>query len=128
MFAVLLSAIFLAQFDFFVVNVAAPSLVAQLHAGPVALELVVGGYAFAYASGMITGGRLGDLFGYRRLFCIGMAGFSIASLLCAIAASPGQLIAGRLLQGLAGALMVPQVLGIITAVYPPSGRARAMGW
>src|SRR4051812_17086323 len=82
MLPVILSATFMALFDFFVVNVAAPSLEHDLGAGPAALELVVGGYAFTYASGMVTGGRLGDLFGYRRLFVIGMAAFTVASLLC----------------------------------------------
>lgn len=87
--AVLLSAMFMAQFDFFVVNVAAPTLAGQLHAGSASLELIVGGYAFAYASGMITGGRLGDLLGYRRLFVLGMLGFAAASLLCGIAGGSG---------------------------------------
>src|SRR5581483_10624841 len=128
MLAVLLSAIFVGQFDFFVVNVAAPSLGRDLHASPVALELVVGGYAFAYASGMITGGRLGDLYGYRRLFVAGMAAFTAASLLCGLAGSPAQLVAARLLQGLAAALMVPQVLAVITATFTGRARSRAIGW
>jgi MFS family permease len=128
MLAVLLSAMFVAQFDFFVVNVAAPSLGRDLHASPVALELIVGGYAFAYASGMITGGRLGDLYGYRRLFVAGMVAFTAASLLCGLAGSPGQLVAARLLQGLAGALMVPQVLAVITATFTGRARSRAIGW
>ncbi|MGN9845603.1 MFS transporter [Nonomuraea sp. H19] len=126
--AVLLSAWFMAQFDFFVVNVAAPSIEADLHAGPAALELIVGGYAFTYAAGMITGGRLGDRYGYRRLFIWGVAVFTIASLLCGIAANPAQLVAARLLQGLTGAMMVPQVLATISAVYPPEQRGRALGW
>ncbi|MYV97415.1 MFS transporter [Streptomyces sp. SID3343] len=128
MLAVLLSAWFLAQFDFFVVNVAAPSFERRLHAGPVALELIVGGYAFAYATGMITGGRLGDRFGYRRVFVVGMLAFTGASLLCGLAADPGQLVAARLLQGLAGAVMVPQVLALITTTFPASTRGRALGW
>jgi len=126
--AVLLSALFMAQYDFFVVNVAAPSIGHDLHAGPVALELVVGGYGFAYAAGMITGGRLGDLFGHRRVFVAGMAAFTAASLLCAVAPGPGALVAARLLQGLTGALMVPQVLAVVTAAFPADGRARALGW
>lgn len=123
---VLLSAIFMAQFDFFVVNVAAPSLERDLHAGAASLELVVGGYAFAYASGMITGGRLGDMFGHRRLFVIGMAAFALTSLLCGVSVAPGQLIAARLAQGLAGAMMIPQVLAVITAHFPAEKRARAV--
>ncbi|MEW9553118.1 MFS transporter [Nonomuraea sp. NPDC050783] len=128
MLAVLLSAWFMAQFDFFVVNVAAPSVERDLHAGPAALELIVGGYAFTYAAGMITGGRLGDRYGYRRVFVWGVAAFTVASVLCGIAASPGQLVAACLLQGLAGAVMVPQVLATISAAYPPGERARALGW
>ncbi|MFD6529618.1 MFS transporter [Streptomyces sp. NPDC060184] len=123
--AVLLAGTFIAQFDFFVVNVAAPTLEADLGAGATALELVVGGYAFALASGMITGGRLGDLYGHRRLFTLGMAGFGLASLLCGIATSPGQLIAARLFQGLTAAVMAPQVLATITATFAPAQRARA---
>lgn len=126
--AVLLSAWFMAQFDFFVVNVAAPSIERDLHTGPAALELIVGGYAFTYAAGMITGGRLGDRYGYRRLFIWGVVAFTIASLLCGMAVNPAQLVAARLLQGLAGAVMVPQVLATISAVYPPEERGRAVGW
>ncbi|MFE5868189.1 MFS transporter [Streptomyces roseifaciens] len=125
---VLLSAMFFAQFDFFVVNVAAPSLEESIHAGPAALELVVGGYAFAYAAGMITGGRLGDKYGYRRLFVIGTIAFGITSLLCGIAVNPEQLIAARLAQGLAGAVMVPQVLAVITADFPDERKPKAMAW
>ncbi|MCA2219794.1 MFS transporter [Nonomuraea aurantiaca] len=126
--AVLLSAWFIAQFDFFVVNVAAPSFERELHASPAALELIVGGYAFTYAAGMITGGRLGDRYGYRRMFIGGVVAFTIASLLCGIALNPAQLVAARLLQGLAGAAMVPQVLAMISAVFPPHERRRAVGW
>ncbi len=128
MLPVILSATFMALFDFFVVNVAAPSLESDLHAGQAALELIVGGYAFTYASGMVTGGRLGDLFGYRRLFLVGVASFTVASLLCGLAQSPGQLIAARLLQGLTGAAMVPQVLALITGTFPAEERPRAMSW
>ncbi|MFD4629053.1 MFS transporter [Streptomyces sp. NPDC058284] len=126
MLGVLLSAMFIVQFDFFVVNVAAPSLARDLHAGAGMLELVVGGYAFAFASGMITGGRLGDIYGHRRLFVIGMAAFGVASLLCGVTATAGQLVAARLLQGAAGALMVPQVLAVITAHFPAASKPRAL--
>lgn len=125
---VLLSAMFFAQFDFFVVNVAAPSMEDSIHASPAALELVVGGYAFAYAAGMITGGRLGDGFGHRRLFIIGTLAFGLTSLLCGLADNPTQLIAARLAQGLAGAIMVPPVLAIITAYFPDEKKGRAMAW
>jgi EmrB/QacA subfamily drug resistance transporter len=128
MVVVLLSAWFMAQFDFFVVNVAAPSFQHELDAGPAALQLIVGGYIFAYAGGMITGGRLGDLYGYRRLFVGGMIAFALASLLCGVAASSTQLVVARLLQGLTAAVMVPQVLAVITSVFPAETRPRALGW
>ena len=128
MLPVILAAMFMAQFDLYVVNVAAPSLEHDLHAGQAALELIVAGYAFTYAGGLITGGRLGDLYGSRAVFLTGTIAFTIASVLCGIAQSPGQLVAARLLQGLTGAAMVPQVLALITATFPPAERARALSW
>ncbi|MDA3645837.1 MFS transporter [Saccharopolyspora indica] len=125
---VALTGTFLATFDLFVVNIAVPSLRADLRAGDAAIELVVSGYAFAYAAGLVTGGRLGDRFGYRRTFALGMAAFAVASLLCGIAATPGQLVAARLLQGLAAAAMVPQVLSLITVTFPAEHRGRATAW
>jgi len=128
MLPVILTATFMALFDFFVVNVAAPSLERDLHASSSELQLVVGGYAFSYATGLITGGRLGDLFGYRRLFMGGMAGFALASLLCGLAQNPTELIVARLIQGFAGAAMVPQVLSLITNTFTPVERPRALGY
>ncbi|MBK5992517.1 MFS transporter, partial [Streptomyces sp. MBT58] len=95
---------------------------------PAALELIVGGYAFAYAGGMITAGRLGDRYGHRLLFIIGTLAFGFTSLLCGLAVNPGQLIAARLAQGLAGAVMVPPVLAVITAYFPNEKKGRAMAW
>jgi EmrB/QacA subfamily drug resistance transporter len=128
MLPVILLASFMAQFDTFVVNVAAPSLRHQLHAGDVALELIIGGYAFTYGSGMVTGGRLGDIFGHRRMFLLGMTAFSLASLGCGLATTPSQLVAARMVQGLTGALMVPQILALITAPFTPGERGRTMAW
>ena len=128
MLPVVLLAMFMAGFDIWVVNVAAPSLQRDLHVSDAALQLIVGGYAFMYASGMVTGGRLGDLLGYRRLFIIGVASFAIASLLCGLAQSPAELVSARLLQGLTGAAMVPQVLALITATFPAPERSRALAW
>ncbi|MFI5981453.1 MFS transporter [Streptomyces sp. NPDC051555] len=128
MLPVVLAALFMAQFDLYVVNVAAPTLQRELGAGPVALELIVAGYAFTYASGLITGGRLGDLFGSRVMFLGGALAFTLASLLCGIAQSPGQLVTARLLQGVTGAAMVPQVLALITGVFSPAERPRALAW
>ncbi|HVX42420.1 MAG TPA: MFS transporter, partial [Mycobacteriales bacterium] len=126
--AVVLSATFMALFDFFVVNVAAPSMQRDLHASSAAIELVVGGYAFAYASGMVTGGRLGDLYGHRRLFTIGMIAFAAASALCGLAQTPEQLVGARLLQGAAGAAMVPQVLALISTMFAAEERSKALAW
>ncbi len=126
--AVLLIGTFMGQFDFFVVNVAAPSLRHDLHASEFGLELIVGGYAFAYAAGLITGGRLGDLYGHRRMYILGTSGFAAASLLCGLAANPAQLVVARLVQGLTAAIMLPQVLGLITATFPAAARPRAMAW
>src|SRR5882757_526245 len=128
MLPVVLTAMFMAGFDIWAVNVAAPSLQRDLHVSDAALQLIVGGYAFMYASGMVTGGRLGDLLGYRRLFMIGVAAFAVASLLCGLAQSPAELVVARLLQGLTGAAMVPQVLALITATFPPQERSRALAW
>lgn len=128
MLPVVLAATFLYGFDFNVVNVALPSLHTDLRAGPVALELVTGGYAFAYATGLVIGGRLGDLAGHRRMFLLGMSAFTSTSVLCGLAQSPGQLVAARLLQGLAAALMVPQVLALITRVFPAAERGGALAW
>jgi MFS family permease len=105
-----------------------PSIGRDLHAGGTALELVLSGYAFSYAAGLITGGRLGDLFGHRKLYLVGMAAFAAASLLCALAQSPAELIAARLVQGVTAAALVPQVLALITAAFPPGERPRALAW
>lgn len=128
MLAVALSGTFMAAFDLFVVNVATDALRTGLRAGEGALGLVVSGYAFAYAAGLVTGGRLGDRYGYRRMFVTGMAAFTLASLLCGLAGSPGQLVAARLLQGLAAAVLVPQVLSLVTARFPAAHRGRATAW
>jgi MFS family permease len=125
---VVLTATLLYGFDQNVVNIALPTLSADLHAGPVALELVVGGYAFAYASGLVTGGRLGDRYGYRRVFLSGMAAFTAASLLAGLAATPPELVGARLLQGISAAAMVPQVLAFITAEFPAGERTTALAW
>ncbi|SEK49180.1 MFS transporter [Streptacidiphilus jiangxiensis] len=128
MLPTLLAALFMAQFDLYVVNVAGPTLQRELHVGQAALELVVAGYGFTYASGLVTGGRLGDLFGTRRMFLAGTLAFTVASLLCGLAQSPVELVAARLVQGLTGAAMVPQILATITAVFPTGERPRALAW
>lgn len=126
--ATLLVASFMGQFDFFVVNVSSPAIQSALSATEGQLELVVGGYAFAYASGLVTGGRLGDLFGQRRLYLWGLILFALTSLLCGLSTSAGLLIAARILQGFAAAVMIPQVLAAINLFLPASRRGWAMGW
>lgn len=125
-FAVLLVGAFLPPLDFFVVNVALPSIRGGLAITPAQVEWVISGYAASYAVFLITGGRLGDLFGRRRVFVAGMAGFGIASLICGLANSPMMLICGRVLQGLSAAAMAPQVLASIHALFPEHERSRAL--
>ena len=100
-----------------IVNVAAPSIRADLGSTLSALQWIAGGYALTFAVGLVTGGRLGDIFGRKRLFLAGVAGFMTASLLCGIAPSTEALIAFRLLQGACAALMIPQGFGIIRAAF-----------
>ena len=104
--------------DFFIVNVSLPSIQTSIGATSAELQLVVSGYASAYAVFLITGGRLGDLYGRRRLFLFGMAGFTAANLLCGLAATPATLVGGRILQGVAAAILVPQVLGPVRTLFP----------
>lgn len=128
MLPVILAAFFIYGFDANVVNVAIPSFERELHAGQAALELIVGGYVFTYAAGLVTGGRLGDLFGHRRMFLGGMAGFVVASVLCGLATTAAWLVGARMLQGFTAAAMVPQVLALVTSVFPPEERSRALAW
>ncbi|WP_223538153.1 MFS transporter [Pseudomonas sp. GL-B-16] len=125
-FAVLLVGAFLPPLDFFIVNVALPSIRSGLAITPAQVELVISGYAASYAVFLITGGRLGDLFGRRRVFFAGMAGFGVASLICGLANSPTMLICGRVLQGLSAAAMAPQGLASIHALFPEYERSRAL--
>jgi MFS family permease len=125
---VLLAGAFLPAFDFFVVNVALPSLQSELGARPAQLQFVVAGYSIGFAVLLVTGGRLGDLYGRKRMFMFGMAGFTIASALCGLAPTPNVLIAARVLQGLTAAVMNPQVLAIIRVTFLEGERARAIGY
>jgi MFS family permease len=104
--------------DFFIINVSLPSIHTSISASPAELQLVVSGYAASYAVFLITGGRLGDLYGRRRLFLIGMAGFVATNTMCGLAQTPMQLVTGRILQGVSAAMLVPQVLGSIRALFP----------
>ncbi|MFE9570750.1 MFS transporter [Streptomyces sp. NPDC006692] len=125
LFTVLLGAA-LPLIDFFIVNVALPSMDSDLAAGPAMLELVVAGYGVAYAVLLVLGGRLGDMAGRRRLFLIGMAAFGLTSLACGLAPTAWTLVGARVAQGAAAALMMPQVLATIQATTQGPRRARAM--
>lgn len=112
--------------DFFIVNVALPSIGRDLHADAALLELVVAGYGVAYAVLLVLGGRLGDMFGRRTLFLAGMAAFGVTSLACGLAPDAWSLIAARAAQGASAALMLPQVLATIQAATVGDRRARAI--
>ncbi|MFI0778117.1 MFS transporter [Streptomyces sp. NPDC021212] len=112
--------------DFFIVNVALPTMDRDLDAGPAVLELIVAGYGVAYAVLLVLGGRLGDSFGRRRLFLAGMAAFGLTSLACGLAPDAWSLVAARIAQGASAALMLPQVLATIHASTSGSRRARAL--
>jgi EmrB/QacA subfamily drug resistance transporter len=111
-----------------IVNVAAPAIRADLGSGLSALQWIAGGYALTFAVGLVTGGRLGDIYGRRRMFLLGVAGFATASLLCGLAPTSGTLIAARLLQGACAAIMIPQGFGIIRSAFGPDeiGKAFAL--
>ncbi len=123
---VLLAGTFMIVLDFFIVNVALPAMQADLGASTSAIEWVVAGYGLTFAVLLITAGRLGDQFGRRRLFAIGLGLFTVASLECGIAWSPEILVGARLFQGVAAALMSPQVLAIIGVVFTGEDRVKAM--
>jgi MFS family permease len=125
--AVLLLGAFLPIVDFFVVNVALPTIDTTLHASAPMLELVVAGYGTVYAALLVVGGRLGDAFGRRRVFAAGLVGFTLTSLLCGIAPSIATLVAFRLAQGATAALIVPQVLATFQAALDGPRRAKALG-
>jgi EmrB/QacA subfamily drug resistance transporter len=124
---VLLIGAILPPLDYFIVNLALPAIHQGLAASSSQLELVVSAYACANAVMQITGGRLGDLYGRKRMFMIGMTGFVLASTLCGLAASGTMLVAGRILQGLFAAVLAPQVLATIRSVYTPHEQVRVMG-
>ncbi|OHV71789.1 MFS transporter [Pseudofrankia sp. BMG5.36] len=123
---VLLAGAFLPIADFFIVNVALPTIDASLHASAAALELVVAVYGVAYAAVLVLGGRLGDRFGRHNLFQVGLVGFILASLACGLAPSIGILIAARLVQGAAAAMLVPQVLATCHATLEGERKTRAL--
>lgn len=125
--AIVLTASFMDLVDATIVNIALPSIKDDIGASNSDILWVTAGYALAFAIGLITGGRLGDIYGRKKVFLLGMAGFTLASLLCGIAEGPGMLVGARLLQGAMAALMVPQVLSIIHVTFPAEERGKVFG-
>ncbi len=123
-----MTALFMVLLDVSIVNVAIPAIRSNLHANNADIQFVIAGYGLAYAVLLITGGRLGDIFGRKRLFLIGMTGFVIASALCGLAQSAIMLDLSRVLQGAMAAMMYPQVLSVIQVTFPPHERARVFGF
>ncbi len=126
--ASVMTGLFMVLLDVSIVNVAIPAIRSNLNANNADIQFVVAGYGLAYAVLLITGGRLGDIFGRKKLFLIGMSGFVIASALCGLAQSAIMLDLSRVLQGGMAAMMYPQVLSVIQVTFPPQERARVFGF
>jgi MFS family permease len=126
MLIVLLAGQFMALLDVTVVNVAMPTIGRSLHATGAGLQLVVAGYTVSYAMLLITGARMGDIFGRRRMFLAGVVTFTLASLICGIAPGIGVLIAARFVQGAGAAAMMPQIMSVIQVRFDGAARARAL--
>ncbi|MEA2629485.1 MAG: hypothetical protein QOJ10_1945 [Chloroflexota bacterium] len=125
--AVLVTGFFMIMLDTTIVNVAIPAMSAGLNTTLDQILWVLNAYILTYAVLLITAGRLGDLYGQRLLFAIGLAIFTVASALCGLAQDANQLIAARVLQGVGGAVLTPQTLAILTSLFPPERRGTAFG-
>jgi MFS family permease len=125
--AIVVAAQFMFGVDAFVVNVAIPTIAIDLHATPAQIESVIAIYLIAYATLIVTGGRLGDILGTKPVFLAGVLGFTATSLWCALARSGPELIVARLAQGATAALMVPQVLATLHLLFADEARSRAFG-
>ncbi|GHK02551.1 MFS transporter [Streptomyces sp. Y2F8-2] len=125
--AIVMTAAFMDLVDVTIVNIAIPSIQRDAGASFSQIQWITAGYALAFAAGLITGGRLGDIHGRKRLFLIGIGGFTLASALCGFAANPEMLVASRILQGAMAAMMVPQVLSIVHATFPAHERGKVFG-
>ncbi|MFI6595547.1 MFS transporter [Nonomuraea sp. NPDC050536] len=124
---VILAAEVMDLLDALITTIAAPTIQKELGGTASLVQWLGAGYTLAMAVGLITGGRLGDLYGRKRMFLIGAAGFTAMSLVCGIAMNPEMLIGGRVLQGLFGAVMLPQGLGLIKEMFPPDEIGKAFG-
>src|SRR4030088_2792981 len=125
--AIVVAAQFMFGVDAFIVNVAIPTIAVELHASPAQIEAVIAIYLIAYATLVVTGGRLGDIYGTKAVFIAGVLGFTVTSLWCGLAQSGPELIAARLAQGATAALMVPQVLATLHLLFSDGSRRRAFG-
>jgi MFS family permease len=125
--AIVVAAQFMFGVDAFIVNVAIPTIAVQLHASTAQIEAVIAIYLIAYATLVVTGGRLGDIYGTKNVFIAGVLGFTVTSLWCGLAQSGPELILARLAQGATAALMVPQVLATIHLLFVDASRGRAFG-
>ena len=123
----ILAATIMNLLDSTVVNIGAPAIQAEIGGTYTHLQWIAAGYTLALAVGLLTGGRLGDMFGRRRILLIGIVGFMTASLLCAVAWSPESLIVARVVQGLFAAIMIPQGFGLIRDLFPPQEMGKAFG-
>jgi EmrB/QacA subfamily drug resistance transporter len=119
--------LFMIMLDNTIVNVALPAIEHSLHMSISSLEWIVTAYALTFAALLITGGKLGDMFGRRKMFIVGLVVFTLASLACGLAPNAGFLIGARAVQGIGAALMNPATLSIITATFPPKERGQAIG-
>ncbi|MCW2798987.1 MAG: hypothetical protein JWQ70_459 [Aeromicrobium sp.] len=124
---ILMFAAFMDLLDVTIVNVALPAIRTDLHASPAHLEWILGGYTLAFAVLLITGGRLGDIFGRQRIFLLGVAGFTAASLGGCLSSNGDTLVIARIVQGGFAAMMVPQLLSTVQVLYPPKDRAAVFG-
>lgn len=124
----LMVALVLEIVDVTIVNTALPVIERDFGAAAAQAQWVAAGYSLAFALLLMLGGRLGDAFGYNRLFIGGVAGFTFASLLCGLSGTPDQLIAARVLQGGAGAMMAPQVMALIQVLFEPLERVAKLAW
>ncbi|MBB4714601.1 EmrB/QacA subfamily drug resistance transporter [Streptomyces luteogriseus] len=125
--AIVMTAAFMDLVDVTIVNIAIPSIRQESGASFSQIQWITAGYALAFAAGLITGGRLGDIHGRKRIFLVGIGGFTVASALCGLAVNPEMLVASRFLQGAMAALMVPQVLSIVHATFPAHERGKVFG-
>ncbi|MER5714978.1 MFS transporter [Streptomyces sp. NPDC002132] len=125
--AIVMTAAFMDLVDVTIVNIAIPSIRLEAGASWSQIQWITAGYALAFAAGLVTGGRLGDIHGRKRLFLVGIGGFTLASALCGFAVNPEMLVASRILQGAMAALMVPQVLSIVHATFPAHERGKVFG-